>query len=130
MSARWRASPEETGQEGLSDNMDTAVTLDSFQVIVGLYLIYVAVKGKGTLYNFHDIPEEGKARVLTRLRLVYALCGVLALAEAGLCMWNGTSAFLEGRTMDIISSSITIVIVLILAGTFLWLRRLASGGKK
>ena len=34
--------------------------LDSFQLIVGLYLYYVAIKGSGQMYRFGDMDEETK----------------------------------------------------------------------
>lgn len=105
--------------------MDTAVSLDSFQLIVGLYLLYVAIRGSGTLYNFFDLSDEDRCRVNRPLRCVYAVCGVLALAEAGVCMWLGTAGG-YGELLNAVSLAVTAVIVIILIVTFLWLRRLAN----
>ncbi|MBQ9721132.1 MAG: hypothetical protein IJV64_10620, partial [Oscillospiraceae bacterium] len=71
--------------------MDITVSLDSFQLIVGAYLLYVAAKGSGTLYRFFDLPDEQQPRVHRVLRRVYAVCGALALAEALICMFLGAS---------------------------------------
>ena len=108
--------------------MDTTVTFDSFQLIIGLYFLYVTFKGNGTMYNFFDIPEKLQAKVRLRLRLMYGICALLALSEAGFCMWaasSGQTAF-SVKAVTNISSAMTVCIILILAGAFVWLRKLAN----
>ena len=65
------------------DASGSAAALDSFQLIVALYLFYVAIKGSGTMYRFFDLPEEYQHKTRTPLRIIYVVCGVLALLDAG-----------------------------------------------
>lgn len=108
--------------------MNTTVSLDSFQLIVGLYLLYVAIKGDGTLYRFFDLPEDDQKKVKRPLRMIYALCGVLALAEAAFCMWlgNGPVSSISDQTLSAISFGCSALIIIILIVTFIWLRRKAK----
>ena len=108
--------------------MDTTVTFDSFQLIIGLYFMYVTIKGSGTMYNFFDIPAKMQAAVKPRLRLMYGICAVLALSEAGLCMWaasSGQTVFSNGA-VTAISTAMTVGVIAILTGVLIWLRKLAN----
>ena len=57
--------------------------LDSFQLIVAIYLLYLAIKGQGKMYQFFDIPQAEQPRVQKLLRRTYLVCGLLALLDAG-----------------------------------------------
>ena len=46
--------------------------LDSFQIVVALYLFYIAFKGSGQMYRFGDMDEETQQQIRTPLRLLYA----------------------------------------------------------
>lgn len=59
--------------------------LDSFQLIVALYLFYIAIKGTGQMYRFGDMDEEAQALVRKPLRICYAISGFIALADFGVC---------------------------------------------
>lgn len=59
--------------------------LDSFQIVVALYLFYIAFKGSGQMYRFGDMDEETQQQIRTPLRLLYAAGGLIALIEFGLC---------------------------------------------
>ena len=59
--------------------------LDSFQIVVALYLFYVALKGSGQMYRFGDMDEATQLQIRTPLRILYALGGLIALAEFGVC---------------------------------------------
>lgn len=125
--------------------------LDSFQLVIGLYLLYVAIKGSGQMYRFMDLAEEDQQRVQRPLRLLYALGAVLTLAEFGLCalqnsMFTRTVTeegvqitqnftleglpFLSYGLLSSISSFLSLGVVALLAGIFLWLRRLSDKKKK
>ena len=127
--------------------MSTA-SLDSFQLIVGLYLLYIAIKGKGQMYRFGDIPEEERQRIHRPLRLLYLLGGLIATAEFGVCtlqnsMFTRTVTdsgaveisqnfalerfpFLTYDLLSVVSSVMTILVILLLAGIFVWLRVLSA----
>ena len=59
--------------------------LDSFQLIVALYLFYIAIKGSGQMYRFGDMDEEAQALVRKPLRICYTISGFIALADFGVC---------------------------------------------
>ena len=121
--------------------------LDSFQLIVAFYLFYVSIKGSGQMYRFFDISEEDQMRVRLPLRLIYAIAGIIALVESGVCRLftqtiteNGVIIiqnfsievlpFLTYDMMSTISSALTLVIVLLLAGVVIWLRKLSHRNSK
>lgn len=128
-------------------NTLSTVSLDSFQLIVAIYLFYVAAKGSGTLYRFGDLPEEEETRIRPKLRLIYFTGGLIALAETGVCMLQNsmfsivrtetggaeriqnfqldTFPFLTFEMMSMISSLLSLAIILLLAGTFVWIRKKA-----
>lgn len=130
----------------------SSLFLDSFQLIVAVYLLYVAIKGSGTMYRFFDLPEREQPRVRKLLRTIYLICGLLALLDAGANMLqnsmftqqvleSGTSvtqnftlegfAFVTYDLLSIASTVITCVIILTLVITFIYLRSLAAKtGKK
>ena len=125
--------------------------LDSFQLVVALYLFYVSIKGSGQMYRFFDISEEDQLRVRLPLRLIYAIGGCIALIESAVCMLQNQMftqtvtdqgvvitqnftiealPFLTYEMMSTISSVLTIVIVLLLAGVVIWLRKLSHHNSK
>ena len=119
--------------------------LDSFQLIVAFYLFYVSIKGSGQMYRFFDISEEDQMRVRLPLRLIYAIAGIIALVESAVCMLQNQMftqtiiiqnfsievlPFLTYDMMSTISSALTLVIVLLLAGVVIWLRKLSHRNSK
>ena len=108
--------------------MNTAVSLDSFQLIIGLYLLYVAAKGSGTMYNFFDLPEEDQQRIKNPLRITYAVCGIIALTEAALFMWQASSGYshIPQQTLNYIGTAMTLSIVAILIVVLIVLRKIAN----
>ena len=121
--------------------------LDSFQFIVALYLLYVAAKGSGQMYRFFDLTQSDQKKVHKPLRLIYLTAGLIALAETAVCMLqnamftqNMTDAgmtvtqnfvieslpFLTYPMLSSVSSVLTILVITILIGTFVWLRRLSA----
>jgi hypothetical protein len=129
----------------------SSLFLDSFQLIVAVYLLYIAIKGSGTMYRFFDLPEQEQPRVRKLLRTVYLVCGLLALLDAGANMLqnsmftqqvleSGTTvtqnfaldgfAFVTFDLLSIVSTALTCVIILALAITFIYLRSLAAKPKK
>lgn len=129
------------------DASGSAAALDSFQLIVALYLFYVAIKGSGTMYRFFDLPEEYQHKTRTSLRIIYVVCGVLALLDAALSMLrssmftvaavDGASVvtqnyttpalpFLSYSFIEIAGSVLTGLIVAALCGVLIWLRVLSK----
>ena len=129
----------------------STVFLDSFQLIVAVYLLYLAIKGKGKMYQFFDIPQADQPRVHKMLRTSYLVCGLLALLDAGFNMLQNTMftqniletgttitqnftvdslPFIRYELLSTISSILTILIILILAGVFIYLRVLSNRGEQ
>ncbi len=129
----------------------STVFLDSFQLIVAGYLLYLAIKGKGKMYQFFDIPQADQPRVHKMLRTSYLVCGLLALLDAGFNMLQNTMftqniletgttitqnftvdslPFIRYELLSTISSILTILIILILAGVFIYLRVLSNRGEQ
>ena len=42
--------------------------LDSFQIVVALYLFYIAFKGSGQMYRFGDMVEETQQQIGSYLK--------------------------------------------------------------
>ena len=55
--------------------------LDSFQLIIAAYLFYTAIRGKGTLFNFPEVPKGKRDEVHKNLRIAYTVCGFIALLD-------------------------------------------------
>ena len=129
----------------------STVFLDSFQLIVAVYLLYLAIKGKGKMYQFFDISQAEQPRVQKLLRKTYLICGLLALLDAGVNMLQNTmftQNFLETGTeitqnftvealpfirydlLSTISTILTGLIILSLAAVFIYLRVLSNRGTK
>jgi len=129
----------------------STVFLDSFQLIVAGYLLYLAIKGKGKMYQFFDIPQADQPRVHKLLRTAYLVCGLLALLDAGANMLQNTMftqniletgttitqnftvdsmPFIRYELLSTISAVLTGLIIAILAGVFIYLRVLSNRGAK
>ncbi|MEA4869134.1 MAG: hypothetical protein VB062_00695 [Christensenella sp.] len=128
----------------------STVFLDSFQLIVAIYLLYLAIKGKGKMYQFFDIPASEQAKTQKTLRTTYLVCGLLALLDAGLNMLQNSMytqqagesgvtitqnfsvaalPFLSYDLLSTLSSILTILIIAALAGVFIYLRKKSQSGK-
>ena len=129
----------------------STVFLDSFQLIVAVYLLYLAIKGKGKMYQFFDIPQSDQPRVHQMLRTSYLVCGLLALLDAGVNMLQNTMftqniletgttitqnftvdslPFIRYELLSTISAVLTILIIGMLAGVFIYLRVISNRGAK
>ena len=109
--------------------------LDSFQIVVALYLFYIAFKGSGQMYRFGDMDEETQQQIRTPLRLLYAAGGLIALIEFGLCTADETGVtivqnysidalpFLSYDLLSVLSAVLTALLVGLLVFIFIWMRR-------
>ena len=71
------------------------VSLDAFQLLIAVYLFYVAAKGSGTLYNFPEIPEARKETAKRSLRKLYAAAGCVALLDGCVSMLQNSMFTVE-----------------------------------
>ncbi len=83
--------------------------LDSFQLIVGLYLLYVAVKGSGQMYRFENVPADRQAAVRRKLRIFYAATAAVSLADFGVSYLMNTMFTVSAEgTETVITQNYTI----------------------
>lgn len=66
----------------------TSHGLDAFQLMISFYLFFTAIKGKGTLYNFPEIPKIKLTALRNNLRTIYAAGGFI-------CLLDGASSILQ-----------------------------------
>ena len=118
--------------------------LDSFQIVVALYLFYVAGKGSGQMYRFGNMDEETQQQIRKPLRILYAVGGLIALIEFGLCclqnsMFTRTAdevgvtivqnfsiealSFLSYDLLSILTSILTTLLVGLLIFIVAWMQR-------
>ena len=124
--------------------MSTAF-LDSFQLVIALYLFYIAFKGDGQMYRLGNLSEDQQAQVKKPLRILYTICGIVALSEFGICslmnqMFTKTVAesgavtitqnftisglpFITYSFLSVLSSILSILVFVILIGIVFWLLR-------
>lgn len=99
--------------------------LDSFQLIIGFYLLYVTIKGEGNMYRFSDVPEEYQPKIAKTLRIIYGCATVVCLLDGTVCVF-GQSLGLSEAAVNIISPVCTVVLIALCFGAIIWLRSLAK----
>lgn len=130
--------------------MTSTLLLDSFQLIVAIYLFYVAIKGEGQMYRFFDLSEKERPRVHKILRTCYFVCAFLALADAGVNMLQNTMftqtisqneilitqhfrldafPFITYQLLSVISAVLTVLIIVGLVGVLIYVRRRCPRGE-
>ncbi len=125
--------------------MSTAF-LDSFQLVIAIYLFYIAIKGDGQMYRFGNLSEEQQVKVKKPLRILYTVGGILALSEFGVCalqnqMFTREVAesgavtmtqnftvkgmdFLSYQLLSTLSTVLSLMVFALLIGIVVWLVRL------
>lgn len=68
--------------------------LDSFQYVVGAYVLYVAIKGRGRLYTFEKVRAADRETVRKILRGIY-------FAIASLCTLDAAASGLLNRLFSV-----------------------------
>lgn len=120
------------------------VSLDAFQLLIAVYLFYVAIKGSGTLYNFPTVPKKKQETVRQNLRKMYAAGGVISLLDGAASMLqnsmfsveyteNGMEIsqnytipalpFISYQFLSAFSFGCTVLFLLLLAGIVLYIRK-------
>ena len=118
--------------------------LDSFQIVVAFYLFYIACKGSGQMYRFGDMDEETQQQIRKPLRILYAVCGLIAFLDFLLCslqnsMFTQTATetgteitqnfvisafpFISYNLLSVLSYILTALLVALLAFVVIWMRR-------
>lgn len=69
--------------------MQNSAMLDSFQLIIGIYLLIVAVRGSGQLYNF-NLRDDKVVVIQRKLRIYYFILSFIALLDGGLNILQNT----------------------------------------
>ncbi len=131
--------------------MSSSIFLDSFQLIIALYLFYIAIRGDGSMYRFNNLSDEQVEQIRTPLRIWYAVSGCFAAADFAFSALrtsmftetaaaDGTVSLTQRFTVDALpflndynflsraSTVCTVLLVISLFGMVIWLIR--TGKKK
>ena len=60
--------------------------IDSFQLIIGIYLLYMGVKGENLENRLSGTPDKNEVKEPAALRVLYIVGAVFALSDFGICM--------------------------------------------
>ena len=122
--------------------------LDSFQLIVGLYLLYVAIKGNGQMYRFENVPQDRQPAVRRKLRIFYAAAAAVSLADFGVSYLMNTMFTVSAEdservitqnytikqfpflTYDLLFTVSNVLSILLIAMLIFALIRLSRSGKR
>ena len=100
-------------------------TLELFELIMGVYLVYAAITGRGKAYDFSglDFDDETRARVTKKFRGIYAVCAGLCFLEVLLHYLPATSEY-----DTLIGVTFSGLILAVLVGSVIWLKHVEKYG--
>ena len=125
--------------------------IDSFQLIIGIYLLYMGVKGENLGNRLSGTPDKNEVKEPVALRVLYIVGAVFALSDFGLCMLRNkmftVEAAQEGVTitqnftidalpfltydlMNTVSRVLSLLALAVLIGSAIWLFILSSRHEK
>ena len=125
--------------------------IDSFQLIIGIYLLYMAVKGENLENRLSGTPDKNEVKEPAALRVLYIVGAVFALSDFGICMLRnkmftveaaqeGVSItqnftidalpFLTYDLMNTVSRVLSLLALAVLIGSAIWLFILSSRHEK
>ena len=125
--------------------------IDSFQLIIGIYLLYMGVKGENLGNRLSGTPDKNEVKEPVALRVLYIVGAVFALSEFGICMLRnkmftveaaqeGVSItqnftidalpFLTYDLMNTVSRVLSLLALAVLIGSAVWLLILSSRYEK
>ena len=101
--------------------------LDSFQIVVALYLFYIAFKGSGQMYRFGDMDEETQQQIQFGLCCLQNSMFTRTADETGVTIVQNYSIdalpFLSYDLLSVLSAVLTALLVGLLVFIFIWMRR-------
>ena len=125
--------------------------IDSFQLIIGIYLLYMGVKGENLENRLSGTPDKNEVKEPAALRVLYIVGAVFALSDFGICMLRNkmftVEAAQEGVTitqnftidalpfltydlMNTVSRVLSLLALAVLIGSAVWLLILSSRHEK
>ena len=125
--------------------------IDSFQLIIGIYLLYMGVKGENLENRLSGTPDKNEVTEPAALRVLYIVGAVFALSDFGICMLRnkmftveaaqeGVSItqnftidalpFLTYDLMNTVSRVLSLLALAVLIGSAVWLLILSSRYEK
>ena len=125
--------------------------IDSFQLIIGIYLLYMGVNGENLENRLSGTPDKNEVKEPAALRVLYIVGAVFALSDFGICMLRnkmftveaaqeGVSItqnftidalpFLTYDLMNTVSRVLSLLALAVLIGSAIWLFILSSRHEK
>ena len=125
--------------------------IDSFQLIIGIYLLYMGVRGENLENLLSGTPDKNEVKEPVALRVLYIVGAVFALSDFGICMLRNkmftVEAAQEGVTitqnftidalpfltydlMNTVSRVLSLLALAVLIGSAVWLLILSSRHEK
>ena len=125
--------------------------IDSFQLIIGIYLLYMGVRGENLENLLSGTPDKNEVKEPVALRVLYIVGAVFALSDFGICMLRNkmftveaagegvtitqnftidTLPFLTYDLMNTVSRVLSLLALAVLIGSAVWLLILSSRHEK
>ena len=125
--------------------------IDSFQLIIGIYLLYMGVKGENLENRLSGTPDKNEVKEPAALRVLYIVGAVFALSDFGICMLRNKTftveaaqegvsitqnftidalPFLTYDLMNTVSRVLSLLALAVLIGSAVWLLILSSRYEK
>ena len=125
--------------------------IDSFQLIIGIYLLYMGVKGENLENRLSGTPDKNEVKEPVALRVLYIVGAVFALSDFGICMLRNKMftveaaqegvnitqnftidalPFLTYDLMNTVSRVLSLLALAVLIGSAIWLFILSSRHEK
>ena len=125
--------------------------IDSFQLIIGIYLLYMGVKGENLGNRLSGTPDKNEVKEPAALRVLYIVGAVFALSDFGICMLRNKMftveaaqegvnitqnftidalPFLTYDLMNTVSRVLSLLALAVLIGSAIWLFILSSRHEK
>ena len=125
--------------------------IDSFQLIIGIYLLYMGVKGENLGNRLSGTPYKNEVKEPVALRVLYIVGAVFALSDFGICMLRNKMftveaaqegvnitqnftidalPFLTYDLMNTVSRVLSLLALAVLIGSAVWLLILSSRYEK
>ena len=125
--------------------------IDSFQLIIGIYLLYMGVRGENLENLLSGTPDKNEVKEPVALRVLYIVGAVFALSDFGICMLRNKMftveaaqegvnitqnftidalPFLTYDLMNTVSRVLSLLALAVLIGSAVWLLILSSRHEK
>ena len=125
--------------------------IDSFQLLIGIYLLYMGVKGENLGSRLSGVPDQNEVKEPRALRGLYIVGAVFALSDFALCYLRNSMftveqgeaglsvtqnftvsalPFLTYDLMNKVSNVLSLLALAVLVISSIWLFRLSSRYEK